>query len=290
MAKSAKRLSLRGILVLSICIIMSLALAACSKTEKAQNTQNTERTMKLGTTTSTQDSGLLDYLLPLFEKDTGIKVKVLAKGTGEALALGKTGDVDCLLVHAKSQEEQFVKDGYGSERIEVMYNDFIIVGPKNDPAKISTTAPKDAVAAFKQIASSETSFISRGDNSGTNTKELSIWKSAGITPSGKWYISAGKGMGEVLTMADEKKAYTLTDRATYLSMKDKLGLTIVTEKGSSLLNQYAIIRINPAKNKIKTAEADEFIKWMTSSKGQQLIGEYGKEKYGQQLFVPNFKK
>lgn len=290
MTKSAKRLGLRGILVLSICIITSLALVACSKTEKAQNTQKTERTMKLGTTTSTQDSGLLDYLLPLFEKDTGIKVKVLAKGTGEALALGKTGDVDCLLVHAKSQEEQFVKDGYGLERIEVMYNDFIIVGPKDDPAKISTTAPKDAVAAFKQIASSEASFISRGDNSGTNTKELSIWKSAGITPSGKWYISAGKGMGAVLTMADEKKAYTLTDRATYLSMKDKLGLAIVTEKGSSLLNQYAIIRINPAKNKIKTAESDEFIKWMTSSKGQQLIGEYGKEKYGQQLFVPNFKK
>lgn len=246
--------------------------------------------MKLGTTTSTQDSGLLDYLLPLFQKDTGIKVKVLAKGTGEALALGKAGDVDCLLVHAKSQEEQFVKDGYGLERIEVMYNDFIIVGPKDDPAKISTLAPKDAVAAFKQIASSQAKFISRGDNSGTNTKELSIWKSAGITPSGKWYISAGKGMGAVLTMADEEKAYTLTDRATYLSMKDKLGLNIVTEKGSSLLNQYAIIRINPAKNKIKTAESEEFIKWMTSSKGQQLIGEYGKEKYGQQLFVPNFKK
>ena len=249
-----------------------------------------ERTMTLATTTSTQDSGLLDYLLPLFQKDTGIKVKVIAKGTGEALALGKTGDVDCLLVHAKDQEVQFVKDGYGLERIEVMYNDFIIVGSKDDPAKLKSQTPSDAVAAFKLISSSQAKFISRGDNSGTNTKELGLWKLAAIKPSGKWYISAGKGMGAVLTMADELKAYTLTDRATYLSMKDKLGMTIVTEKGTKLLNQYAVIRLNPAKNKIKTEESDEFVKWITSSKGQKIIGEYGKDKYGQVLFIPNAKK
>lgn len=278
MKKSVKTSLSKGTVLMSLMLIMVFSLSACSKTQ---------RTIILATTTSTQDSGLLDYLLPTFQKDTGIRVKVIAKGTGEALALGKSGDVDCLLVHAKEQEIQFVKDGYGSERLEVMYNDFIIVGPKDDPAKISTLTPKEAVDAFKQMESSQAKFISRGDNSGTNTKENSIWKSAGIKPSGKWYISAGKGMGEVLTMADEEKAYTLTDRATYLSMKDKLGMTIVTEKGTSLLNQYAVIRLNPAKAKIKTEEADEFIKWMTSSKGQKIIGEYGKEKYGQGLFIPN---
>jgi tungstate transport system substrate-binding protein len=281
MKKSINESSIKGIVSIAFIIIFMVSLTACSKKE---------RTMTLATTTSTQDSGLLDYILPLFQKDTGIKVKVIAKGTGEALALGKTGDVDCLLVHAKEQEVQFVKDGYGLERIEVMYNDFIIVGPKDDPAKLKVQTPSDAVAAFKLISSSEAKFISRGDNSGTNTKELGLWKTAVITPSGKWYISAGKGMGAVLTMADEMKAYTLTDRATYLSMKDKLGMTIVTEKGDKLLNQYAVIKLNSSKNKIKTEESDEFIKWMTSSKGQKLIGEYGKEKYGQVLFVPNAKK
>lgn len=281
MKKSINKSSIKAIVSIAFIIIFMVSLTACSKKE---------RTMTLATTTSTQDSGLLDYLLPLFQKDTGIKVKVIAKGTGEALALGKTGDVDCLLVHAKEQEVQFVKDGYGLERIEVMYNDFIIVGPKDDPAKLKVQTPSDAVAAFKLISSSEAKFISRGDNSGTNTKELGLWKTAVVTPSGKWYISAGKGMGAVLTMADEMKAYTLTDRATYLSMKDKLGMTIVTEKGDKLLNQYSVIKLNSSKNKIKTEESDEFIKWMTSSKGQKLIGEYGKEKYGQVLFVPNAKK
>lgn len=276
-----KKTNLRGILVIALIACMIIPLSACTKKE---------RTMTLGTTTSTQDSGLLDYLLPIFEKDTGIKVKVVAKGTGEALKLGQNGDVDSLLVHAKEQELQFIKSGYGTDRVEIMYNDFIIVGPKDDPAKLNEKAPKDAVAAFKIINDSKANFISRGDNSGTNTKELAIWKEAGITPSGAWYMSAGKGMGAVLQMADEKKAYTLTDRATYLSMKDKLGLTIVTEKGSSLLNQYAIVKINTEKNKIKSAEADEFLKWMVSDKGQNLIGQYGVDKYGQQLFVPNAKK
>ncbi|MBZ9686472.1 substrate-binding domain-containing protein [Clostridium estertheticum] len=260
---------------------MVFTITACSKKE---------RSMVLATTTSTQDSGLLDYLLPLFEKDTGIKVKVLAKGTGEALEVAKRGDADGLLVHAKAQELQFVKDGFGTERLEVMYNDFIIVGPKDDPAKLLEKTPSDAIESFKLISSSKATFISRGDKSGTNTKELAIWKSAGITPTGTWYVSAGKGMGAVLQMADEKKAYTLTDRATYLSMKDKLELKIVTEKGSGFLNQYAFIRLDPTKNKIKTQEANEFIDWMISSKGQKLIGEYGKDKYGQTLFIPNAKK
>lgn len=295
MLKLRKNLHFKTLLIILFCIVMMFTMNACLNQNQNQNqiqnqTQNKNKSIVLATTTSTQDSGLLDYLLPKFEKDTGIKVKVLAKGTGEAMEVAKRGDADALLVHAKEQELQFVKEGYGTERLEVMYNDFVIVGPKDDPAKLKEKAPKDAVAAFKLISSSNSPFISRGDKSGTNTKETSIWKEAGITPSGTWYISAGKGMGAVLQMADEKKAYTLTDRATYLSMKNKLNLTIVTEKGSKLLNQYSLIRLNPKKNKIKTEESNEFIKWMLSSKGQKLIGEYGKDKYGISLFVPNAKK
>ena len=279
--KLPSKASFKGLFIISLCMVMIFAITACSKKE---------RTMILATTTSTQDSGLLDYLLPLFEKDTGIKVNVLAKGTGEALEVAKRGDADGLLVHAKEQELQFVKDGFGTERLQVMYNDFIIVGPKEDAAKLTQKTPSDAVEAFKLICSSKANFISRGDKSGTNTREFAIWKSAGIEPTGTWYVSAGKGMGAVLQMADEKKAYTLTDRATYLSMKDKLELTIVTEKGSEFLNQYAFIRLDSSKNKIKEKEANEFMEWMLSTKGQELIGEFGKDKYGQALFMPNAKK
>jgi len=277
-----KKSSFKGLLLMSLCVVIVFTITACAKKEP--------RTMILATTTSTQDSGLLDYLLPLFKADSGITVKVLAKGTGEAIEVAKRGDADALLVHAKSQELQFVKDGFATERLEVMYNDFILVGPKDDPAKLKEKAPKDALAALKLISSTQANFISRGDKSGTNTKELAVWKSAGITPTGKWYISAGKGMGAVLTMASEKKAYTLTDRATYLNMKDTLDLDIVTEKGTDLLNQYALLRMDDSKNKIKVKEENEFIDWMLSEKGQKLIGEYGKEKYGMALFVPNAKK
>ena len=271
----------KGLLVISLCIIMVFAMAACAKKE---------RTMILATTTSTQDSGLLDYLLPIFEKETGIKVSVLAKGTGEALEVAKRGDADGLLVHAKAQEIKFVEDGFGTERLEVMYNDFVFVGPKEDPAKLKENTPSDAISALKLISNSKAKFISRGDKSGTHSKELGIWKAAGIEPTGAWYVSAGKGMGAVLQMASEMKAYTLTDRATYLSMKDKLELDIVTEKGKDFLNQYAFIRLDSSKNKIKEQEANEFIEWMISEKGQKLIGEFGKEKYGQALFIPNAKK
>jgi len=276
-----KKITMKRVMGVLLTIIMMLSLAACEKKE---------RTMTLATTTSTEDSGLLSYLLPKFEKETGIKVKVVAKGTGEALKLGERGDADCLLVHAKEQELQFVKNGFGLERYEVMYNDFIIVGPKDDPAKLKEKSAKDAVEAFKLINKSQAPFISRGDESGTHTKEKGLWKEASVTPKGNWYISAGKGMGAVLQMAEEKKAYTLTDRATYLSMKDKLSLIIVTEKGDKLYNQYGIIKLNPEKNKVKEKEANEFIKWMLSDKGQKLIGEFGKDKYKQSLFIPNAKK
>jgi tungstate transport system substrate-binding protein len=281
MLRQKNKLNLKGLLAISMCFIMVFAMTACAKKE---------RTMILATTTSTQDSGLLDYLLPIFEKETGIKVNVLAKGTGEALEVAKRGDADGLLVHAKAQEVKFVEDGFGKERLEVMYNDFVLVGPKEDPAKLKVNTPSDALEALKLINSSKAKFISRGDKSGTHTKELGIWKAAGIEPNGDWYVSAGKGMGAVLQMASEMKAYTLTDRATYLSMKDTLELDIVTEKAKDLLNQYAFIRLDSSKNKIKEEEANEFIEWMISEKGQELIGEFGKEKYGQALFIPNAKK
>lgn len=275
---------MKKILTIMMVAIAAFAFAGCSAAAK------TPRTMTLATTTSTQDSGLLDYLLPLFKADTNIDVKVVAVGTGEALEIGKRGDADCLLVHAKAKEVQFVKDGYGVERFDVMYNDFIIVGPKDDPGAIKTAASTDAVEAFKIISSKGLKFISRGDDSGTETKEKAIWTTAGITPSGDWYVSAGKGMGAVLQMASEMKAYTLTDRATYLSMKDKLDLQIVSEKSKDLLNQYGVIMVNPDKfSSVKKAEAQEFIDWILSDKGQKYIEGYGKDKYGQSLFIPNAK-
>ncbi|MFL0268336.1 substrate-binding domain-containing protein [Candidatus Clostridium radicumherbarum] len=272
--------------------IICLSFAGCTpKTTQTAgsttDTAKTSRSMILSTTTSTQDSGLLDYLLPYFEKDTGIKVNVVAKGTGEALAMGKNGDADCLLVHAKAQELQFVKDGYGINRHDVMYNDFIIVGPKADPAGLKKDASNDAAKAFKNISDTKAVFISRGDNSGTNTKELAVWKTLNIEPKGSWYLSAGKGMGEVLQMANEKQAYTLTDRATYLSMKDKLNLEIVTEKSKDLLNQYGVMIPNPKNHNIKEKEGMEFVNWIISDKAQKLIADFGKAKFNQSLFIPD---
>ncbi|MCT8976733.1 substrate-binding domain-containing protein [Clostridium sp. CX1] len=283
---------MKKILLTALSALLLFSTTACSK--QAATTTDTEKkedkSIILATTTSTQDSGLLDYLLPIFEKEKGIKVKVVAKGTGEAMKLGEKGDADCLLVHAKAKEEQFIKDGFGVKRYDVMYNDFIIVGPKDDPAKIKDNASADAVKALKLISESGAKFISRGDESGTHTKEKDLWKAAGITPKGDFYVSAGKGMGAVLQMAKEMNAYTLTDRATYLSMKDKLDLVIVTEKNDKLYNQYGVIKLNPEKHKIKEKEADEFINWIISDSTQKIIAEFGKDKYGQSLFIPNAKK
>ena len=201
--------------------------------------------IKLATTTSTQDSGLLDVLLPEFTKETGIKVDVLAQGTGQALKTAESGDADALLVHAKAKEEEFIAAGFGTKRQELMYNDFIIVGPKADPLGIKLTAGTDAKKAFAMMLDAKTAtFVSRGDESGTDAKEKSIWKSAAITPEGSWYVSAAKGMAPVLEMASEMQAYTLTDRATYLALKKQLDLEIVTEKDPTLYNQYTIITLN----------------------------------------------
>jgi tungstate transport system substrate-binding protein len=270
-------------------------LAACATPMAAPTaTPTPPQNMTLATTTSTQDSGLLDSILPTFEKQFNVKVKVVAVGTGQALKLGEDGNADVVLVHARAQEDDFVKKGFGINRRDVMYNDFIIVGPKSDPAKVSgTTTASDAL---KKIAATSAKFASRGDKSGTNTKELDLWKAAGIEPKGDWYVSVGQGMAETLNFAQEKQAYTLTDRATWLAQKAKLAELIVVTGGNNiaensdkaLLNPYGVIPVNPARYpSIKADLAEKFATWITSVDAQKLIAEYGKAQYGQQLFYPD---
>jgi tungstate transport system substrate-binding protein len=237
----------------------------------------------LATTTSTQDSGLLDTLLPVFEAKSGIKVKVVAVGTGQAIKLGEDGNADVLLVHSRNAEDEFVSKGFGINAYDVMHNQFYIVGPAGDPAGVK--AAKTAAEAFARIARKQAAFISRGDDSGTDKKEKSIWKEAGIKPEGGWYISAGQGMGATLQMADEMQAYTLTDEATFLSRK--LNLQVLMQGDKSLLNPYGIIQV---KTTAKPAEAMQLIQFFTGEEGQKLIGEFGKETYGKGLFVPAAKK
>lgn len=247
------------------------------------------KTLILATTTSTQDSGLLDYLLPMFTEETGIEVSVIAVGSGQALQMGKDGDADVLLVHSPAAEKTFMDDGDGIRREDVMYNDFVIVGPEADPAKI--TGMTTAVDAFTAIANAKAPFISRGDESGTNAKELAIWKAANIEPSGDWYVSAGQGMGAVLTMADEMQAYTLSDRATYLAQTQTgLKLKILVEGDKLLLNPYGVIAVDPAKSaKIQNDLANQFIDWIISVPVQQKIMDFKKEELGQSLFYPQSK-
>lgn len=218
----------------------------------------------LATTTSTYDSGLLDYILPVFEKQFNVKVDVVSVGSGQAFQLGQRGDADVLLVHARDLELKFVQDGYGTKRYDVMYNDFVIIGPPDDPAKIKGL--KDAVAALTALSKAGAKFISRGDNSGTDIKEHDLWKKAGIEPKGDWYISAGQGMGAVLTMANEQLAYTLSDRSTYVSrLKPGFDLVIMVESDPDLRNPYSVIPVNPAKfPNINTKLAQTFADWLIS--------------------------
>lgn len=246
----------------------------------------------LATTTSTQDSGLLDVLIPLFEQQTGYKVKVVAVGTGAALKMGQEGNADVLLVHAPSSEKTYMDGGDGKDRLLVMHNDFIIVGPLADPAALKGIA--SAVGAFKKIATTGAIFISRGDQSGTNTKELALWKTAGLDPASQkpaWYVESGQGMGATLTIASEQGAYTLTDRATYLANKANLQLDLLLEKDNSLLNVYHVITVNPVKwPKVNYDGAIAFAKWITDPATQAVIGKFGVDKYGQQLFIPDANK
>jgi tungstate transport system substrate-binding protein len=240
----------------------------------------------LATTTSTQDSGLLDVLIPDFEARTGYQVKPVAVGSGAALKLGEDGNADVLLVHSPTAEEAFMAQGAGVDRRLIMHNDFVIVGPPDDLAHIKGQA---ALPAMKAIASAGAPFVSRGDASGTNALELSLWKQAGIDPTGKpWYIVSGQGMGATLNVTDEKNAYTISDRATYLAFKARLQLQILAEKDRVLLNIYHVIRVNPAKQpSVNTAGAQAFADYLVAPEGQALIADFGVEKYGQALFVPD---
>ena len=241
----------------------------------------------LATTTSTQDSGLLDVLIPQFEKETGYFVKTIAVGSGQAMKMGEKGEADVLLVHSPDAEKKFMTGDFGVNRRLVMHNDFIVVGPAGDPAKLK--GQKSSAEAFRKIAQAESLFLSRGDNSGTHAKEKGIWKAAGINPEGKkWYQQTGLGMGQTLSVAAEKKGYTLADRGTYLSMKKNLGLEILVEGEPLLLNVYHVIEVNPVKwPKVNAGGAKTFADFMVSKKVQELIGKFGIDKYGAPLFFPD---
>ncbi len=253
-------------------------------------TAASETRIRCASTTSTQNSGLFDYLLPLFTKKTGINVDVVAVGTGAAIEIGKRGDADVVFVHAKEQELKAVEEGVFVNRHDVMYNDFVVIGPSIDPAKIRGI--KSATNAFKKISESGSSFVSRGDKSGTHTKELSLWKKTGIDPTGqKWYLEVGQGMEKTQRVADEKRAYTLSDRGTWLATKnkDKLDMVIVLEGDPSLFNQYGVMLVNPEKHKhVKNREGLQFINWIISKEGQDAIAGF-RDKNGNALFIPNAK-
>jgi tungstate transport system substrate-binding protein len=249
--------------------------------------QPQQKNIILATTTSTQDSGLLDVLLPIFEKTTGYFVKTIAVGSGQAMAMGQKGEADVLLVHSQEAEKKFMADGYGVNRRLVMHNDFIILGPKSDPAGIKGS--RSSIDAFRKIASANAVFMSRGDNSGTHAKEKSVWKAAGINSEGqKWYQQTGLGMGQTLNVAAEKKTYTLADRGTYLALKKNLGLDILAEGDAVLLNIYHVIEVNPTKwPKVNSAGAKAFSDFMVGRQTQDIIRKFGVEKYGSPLFFPD---
>ncbi|MGO4475600.1 substrate-binding domain-containing protein [Massilia sp. 2TAF26] len=264
----------------SLALVLGTTLGIATTPVQAQDA----KVLRLSTTTSTENSGLLSWLLPGFEQKYGIKVKVISVGTGKALELGKNGDVDVTLVHARQLEDKFVLDGWGVDRHDVMYNDFIVVGPTSDPAGVK--GMHDVLGAFRKIASTKVKFISRGDNSGTDVMERGYWKEIGAKPQGSNYVSAGLGMGEVLNMAAEMNAYTLTDRATYGAYKARTGLAILVEGDKRMFNPYGIIAVNPEKHKdINYKGAKQLIDWITSPEGQAKIAAF--KPAGEQLFFPS---
>ncbi|MCU0532149.1 MAG: substrate-binding domain-containing protein [Syntrophales bacterium] len=268
-----------------LCLLLALAITASMAGIAAA--QPAQKNVILATTTSTQDSGLLDVLIPQFEKKTGYFVKTIAVGSGQAMAMGAKGEADVLLVHSPAAEKKFMADGNGVERRLVMHNDFIILGPPSDPAGIKGT--KKASEAFKKIAASGKIFMSRGDNSGTHAKEKDIWKAAGVKYEGeKWYQQTGLGMGQTLAVAAEKKTYTLADRGTYLALKKGLGLDILVEGDGILLNIYHVIEVNPKKwPKANFAGGKAFGDFMVSKETQAVIKTFGVEKFGSPLFFPD---
>lgn len=296
-------------IVLSLLVVLSVVLTACGSAATPAQAPVTEAPIAteapateapiapanpnliLATTTSTQDSGLLDVLVPMFEEQTAYKVQTVAVGSGQAMEMGQQGNADVLLVHSPSAETTFMKDGWGKDRSLVMHNDFVIVGPAADPAKIKDLGPADA---FKAIATAQAPFVARADKSGTSTKELGIWAKTDVDPATTkpaWYIETGQGMGASLTIASEKGAYTLSDRATYLANKDNLQLDLLVEGNKTLLNVYHVITVNTHKwPKVNYEGATAFLKFMIDPATQEVIGQFGADKYGQPLFFPDADK
>ncbi|HHY55523.1 MAG TPA: solute-binding protein [Chloroflexi bacterium] len=276
-------------LVVLLLAALSVVLGACQPVTApaAGDSAAAPARLILATTTSTQDSGLLDVILPDFEQQANADVNVVAVGTGQALQLGADCNADVVLVHARAHEDKFMADGNGVRRDDVMYNDFVILGPPGDPAGVKGMT--DSAAALAMIAAAQAPFISRGDNSGTHAKELSLWKAAGIEPAGAWYISAGQGMGAVLTMANEQQAYTLSDRATYLARTlEGTELEIAVEGDPVLFNPYGVIVVNPEKcTNVNADLANQFADWIISAPTQELIAAFGQEEFGQSLFIPD---
>ncbi|MDZ7794607.1 MAG: substrate-binding domain-containing protein [Spirochaetia bacterium] len=266
--------------------ITHLGASGSQESSEQQQSPETEKAqrIKLATTTSTENSGLLAYLLPEFRADTAYQVDVIAVGTGAALKLGESGDVDVVLVHARDKEDKFARGGYGVHRKDVMHNDFIILGPKKDPAEVG--ASETAAEALGKIAAAEANFVSRGDNSGTHFKEQSLWQRAGIEPAGQWYKEAGQGMGAVITISNDMGGYTLADRGSFIAMQDTLKTQILFEGDPLLYNPYGIISVNPElHDHINYEGAMALVNWMVGKKAQQLIGDF--KKAGEQLFYPD---
>ena len=263
-------------------LAVAVTLAACGSPAAGPST---EKSLILATTTSTQDSGLLDDLLPAFTTGTGWQVKTLAVGSGQALELGRRGEADVLLVHSPAAEQKFVAEGSAGQRRLVMHNDFVLVGPAADPAKIKGTTSVDAM---RKIATTQSVFVSRGDDSGTNAKEKDLWAKAAVLPGGAWYQSTGQGMGETLRVTSEKTGYTLSDRATYLAQRDTLALQVLSQGDPGLLNVYHVIEMTTkAGQRVQPDAAKAFADWIVSGPAQQRIGTFGQAKFGQPLFFPD---
>jgi tungstate transport system substrate-binding protein len=261
-------------------VFLVAAFAGCRSATQPSNT------LTLATTTSTRDSGLLDVLTPMFERETGIKLKVVAVGSGQALELGRRGDADVLLTHAPDGEAKFMEEGHGARRRRVMHNDFVLVGPRTDPADVA--GAKSVADAFTRIAREEAPFVSRGDDSGTHRKEHAIWKAEVIEPQGAWYLRAGSGMAAVLRVANEKGAYTLSDRGTFLAQRDLLDLKILHQGDPLLHNPYTVISVSPEKHpSVNHRAAERFAEFLVSPEVQQVIGEFGVTRHGQPLFFPD---
>ncbi len=285
--KKARRGSIKGfgLLAVAFLLVLSMAFTGCQTMEKSEKAMDFEgRVLTLVTTTSTENSGLLDAILPAFKSKYNCDVKVVAVGSGAAFEMAQQGEADVIVVHAPKSEEQFMADGFGRERFPLMYNDFVVIGP-GEIGALNIDQSADVLGALKGIQENALKFISRGDDSGTHKKELQLWEKAEITPEGDHYLSVGKGMGEVITMAEELQAYTLTDRATYLSMKDQLTLKVLVEGNDLLYNPYAVLTINKEKfPQLNHDMADAFASWLLSEETLKQISEFGEKEFGQPLF------